>query len=44
MPHHIPQDDEELYDTVVDGWVSLRTAPLEAQVAGLRLLAALLDC
>jgi hypothetical protein len=38
------QDEEELYDAIVDQWVSSRSATLEQQVAGLRLLLACLDC
>jgi HIV-1 Vpr-binding protein len=38
------QDEEELYDAIVDQWVSARSATLEQQVAGLRLLLACLDC
>ena len=38
------QDDEDTYDALVDSWVSARTATLEQQVAGLRLLHACLDC
>lgn len=38
------QEDEDTYDAVVDNWVSARTATLQQQVAGLRLLHACLDC
>jgi hypothetical protein len=42
-PHH-HQDEEDTYDAIVDNWVLSRTASLEQQVAGLRLLHACLDC
>ena len=38
------QDDEDTYDAICDSWISARTASLEQQVAGLRLLHACLDC
>jgi hypothetical protein len=39
-----PQDEEDTYDSIVENWISARTATLEQQVAGLRLLHACLDC
>jgi hypothetical protein len=39
-----PQDEEDTYDLIVDNWILARTATLEQQVAGLRLLHACLDC
>ncbi len=47
MPHTPPprlaaQDQEQVYDTVVDSWLLNRSAPLEQQVAGLRLVLACL--
>lgn len=38
------QDEEEIYDTIVDSWISSRSASIEQNVAGLRLLLACLDC
>ncbi|KAF6254729.1 hypothetical protein COO60DRAFT_1642091 [Scenedesmus sp. NREL 46B-D3] len=38
------KDEEELFDAIVDQWLSARSATLEQQVAGLRLLLACLDC
>eukprot|EP00878_Enallax_costatus_P035651 GHUV01039838.1.p1 GENE.GHUV01039838.1~~GHUV01039838.1.p1 ORF type:complete len:184 (+),score=10.48 GHUV01039838.1:998-1549(+) len=38
------KDEEEIYDAIVDNWISPRSASLEQNVAGLRLLLACLDC
>lgn len=38
------QDEEDIYDAIVDNWISPRSATLEQNVAGLRLLLACLDC
>lgn len=38
------QEEEDIYDRVYDRWVLSRSATLEQQVAGLRLLHACLDC
>lgn len=42
MPRPAAQDQEQVYDTVVDSWLLNRSAPLEQQVAGLRLVLACL--
>ncbi|KXZ51678.1 hypothetical protein GPECTOR_11g13 [Gonium pectorale] len=38
------KDRESVYDTVCESWVLSRSAPLEQQVAGLRLVLACLSC
>jgi len=38
------QDAEDIYDGIVDSWVVSRSATLEQQVAGLRLVMACLEC
>eukprot|EP00775_Hariotina_reticulata_P010779 gene10778-10935_t len=38
------KDAEDIYDGIVDSWVVSRSATLEQQVAGLRLVLACLEC